>query len=580
MLAELTIRNFAIIDEIRVQFEPGLNVLTGETGAGKSIIIDAVGLLLGDRAQSDVVRAGTDRALVEGVFLVDERLARTLRPRLQERGLVEADDPLDTIILTREVCLHGQNICRINGRPVPLKLLQAVGEQFVDIHGQSEHLSLLRPRTQLRLLDRFAGTLDLRAQFAAKVAEWQTVRKDREALALSERELAQRVDRLTYIVEEIRQANLAPDEEETLQAERRLLANAERLALLSQQAYTLLYEGSDEQQAVLDMLGEVQRALNELARLDERLREQANDVQTAVAILDDVAHTLSDYMERVEYNPARLQEIERRLDQIFHLKRKYGDSIEEVLAVAARAEQELQDLADAEVRLAELREQEEALLHDIGRLGVELSRARREAARQLCAAVEHELRDLRLGHSRLDVAFTWQPSPEGAPVPDAFDNDPTARYAFDASGFDRIEFLVSTNPGEPLKPLARVASGGETARLMLALKTVLGHADETPTLIFDEIDTGIGGRLGGVVGRKLRGLAERHQVLCVTHLPQLAAFGDAHFRIHKVVEGGRTLTRVERLDEQNRLAELAMMLGTGESAWEAAVELRRAARQV
>ncbi len=432
----------------------------------------------------------------------------------------------------------------------------------------------------MRLLDRFAGTLDLRAQFAAKVAEWQQVRKTREALALSERELAQRVDRLTYIVEEIRQANLAPDEEEILQAKRRLLANAERLALLSQQAYTLLYEGSDEQQSVLDMLGDVQRALSELARLDERLRDQAQEVENAAAVLDDVAHTLNDYMDRVEYDPAQLQEIEQRLDLIFRLKRKYGDTIEEVLAVAERAEQELQDLADAEERLAELHEQEEALLHEIGRLGVELSRIRRDAARQLCAAVERELRDLRLEHSRLDIAFTWHPTPDGAPVPEAFDNDPTARYAFDASGFDHITFLVSTNPGEPLKPMARVASGGETARLMLALKTVLGHADETPTLIFDEIDTGIGGRLGGVVGRKLHGLAAQHQVLCVTHLPQLAAFGDAHFRIHKVIEAGRTLTRIERLDEQTRLAELAMMLGTGESAWEAAIELRRAAREM
>ncbi len=580
MLLELTVENFAIIDRVHLRFQPGLNVLTGETGAGKSILVDALGLLLGGRALSEYVRAGSRMARVEGLFQLDERLAEKMRPLLEEHGLVELDEPLEALILTREIRAQGANVCRVNGRAVPLRLLQELGTRLVDVHGQGEHLSLRRPRVQLDLLDRYAGTQELRAQLAARVGELRKVRAAIRKLSTDRSGLADRAERLRFVIQEIEGAGVQPGEDEALQEERRLLANAERLAELAREAYALLYEGDGDQMAALDQLGEVFRLLQQLSKLDGRAQPHAASVEQAIALLEDVARFLGAYLEEIEYDPVRLQEIERRLDLLFRLKRKYGPTLDDVLETAARARVELERTIRAEERLKQLRALEERLLCQIGELGTELSAARRQAAERLSAALMRELADLRLEHARFTVAFAWQPDSNGVPVTEAFGEDPSARYAFDATGLDRVEFLVTTNPGEPPKPLARVASGGEMARFMLALKTVLGEADETPVLIFDEVDTGIGGRLGATVGHKLHSLGRQHQVLCVTHLPQLAAFGDAHFRVYKLVVEGRTVTRVEHLDEEGRLRELAGMLGTGESAWEAARELRRQAGEL
>lgn len=575
MLLELSIQNFAIIDTLHLSFAPGLNVLTGETGAGKSIVIDAMGLLLGERAQSEFIRTGTDKAVVEGVFAVEERAHGDVRTVLEENGLLDSGEALDTIILTREIRTEGANICRINQRPVTLRLLQSIGDQLIDIHGQGEHLSLLKGRAQLELLDRYAETGSLRAEFAEQVRELRRVRRAIDALAMNERDKAQRIDRLTFVVEEISDAKLEPGEEEELKKERRRLANAEQIVLLSQQIHTLLYEGSEEQPAVVDVLGQVLKALRDLIKLDDAVASEQETVEQATYLLEDVARRIADYGEGTQYDPARLRGIERRLDLIFRLKRKYGDTVEEVIEAGEKAQQELVEMEGVEERVATLRHAEETLLRRIGQLGVELSEARRAAGERLASAVEQQLAELRMEHARFAVACEWTQDSEGVPVPSAFGNDPDARYAFNPTGLDRVTFMISTNPGEPLKPMAKIASGGETARLMLALKTVLGEADETPILIFDEIDTGIGGRVGAVVGRKLHGLSQRHQVFCVTHLPHLAAFGDAHYRLYKEFDGDRTVTRVVPLDEEGRLAELAQMLGTGESARETAVEMRQ-----
>jgi DNA repair protein RecN (Recombination protein N) len=304
--------------------------------------------------------------------------------------------------------------------------------------------------------------------------------------------------------------------------------------------------------------------------------------EQALYLLEDVSRTLGSYSNQVEYNPERLQAIERRLDLIFKLKRKYGDSIEAILETAEKARAELEEIANAEERLRELAVVEEKLLRQIGQLGLELSAARREAALRLATAVERELEDLRMARAKFETRIAWVVDEDGAIVPDVPEAglDPAARYAFDATGLDQVEFLLAANPGEPLKPLAKVASGGETSRIMLALKTVLGEADDTPTLIFDEIDTGIGGRVGAIVGRKLRGLTRKHQVLCITHLPQIAAFGDSHYHISKVLSGDRTVTQVKLLDEEGRIAELAAMIGGGETAWDTAVEMRNETRMV
>ncbi|UCC63794.1 MAG: DNA repair protein RecN, partial [Anaerolineae bacterium] len=397
---------------------------------------------------------------------------------------------------------------------------------------------------------------------AAKARGLRQVRQELKSLLRDERELARRADLLAYQVEEIAAARLEIGEEETLTQERNRLANAERIAALIAEATDALYEGAEDRLSVADLLGNVYRNLGELVHIDASLRPHHQTAEALSVQAAELARDLRTYVDGVEFNPARLQEVEERLNLIYRLRRKYGDSIADVLAFAEKAAAELDNITHSEERIEELRVREEALLREIGALAAELSRRRREAADRLAAAIEAELGDLQMAHTRFAVAFEQADDSEGAFVGDR-------RLAFDASGVDRVEFLISPNPGEPLKPLARIASGGETSRLMLALKTVLSHADETPTLIFDEIDQGIGGRAGGVVGRKLWGLTGSntatslgHQVLCITHLPQLAGFGDAHFRVHKQVSGERTSTHVQAIAGPARVEELAQMLGT------------------
>jgi DNA repair protein RecN (Recombination protein N) len=582
VLLELAIQDFAIIDKLRLRFEAGFNVMTGETGAGKSIIIDAVSLLLGGRAQTEFVRQGTDRAVVEGLFALDEAWLEQIAPVLREHGLLdEGEVEDDVLILTREINAGGRNLCRVNGRATPLSVLRAITEPLIDIHGQSEHLSLMNPRAHVDLLDRFAGTLPRRAAFAAQVSALRGIREQIRRLATSERELALRVDRLQYIVDEIDEAKLVPDEEEELARERRVLANSEKLARLADEACVLIAEGaSDDALPVLAQMSQVARAVAALAKLDETMSDAQEIAEQANALIDDLGRTLDRYRDSLEHNPHRLEEIERRLTLIFNLKRKYGETIPEILAERERAQQELNEIADAEERLAWLHEEEERLLEEIGRLGRELSVARRAAAEQMAREVETQLADLRMQRARFQVHIEWVSGAGGAPVVDPFEHEAGERFLFDQTGLDQVEFLLAPNPGEGLKPLARIASGGEASRIMLAIKTALGHADNTPTLIFDEIDTGVGGRVGGVVGRKLHDLAGNRQVLCITHLPQIAAFADRHFHIRKEIVADRTATRVDLMDETARVAELAQMIGDGEAAWVAAAELRERVRQM
>ncbi len=588
MLSELHIRDFAIIDELHLSLPPGFIVLTGETGAGKSIIIDAVGLVLGGRADPTVVRAGAERALVEAVFRLDPAHQAALRPILEREGL-EGDEP-DLLILSREVRAEGRSICRVNGRAVTLALLREVAEGLVDIHGQSEHLSLLRVREHVHLLDRFAGLESLRAQVADLAARVRAVRRERAGLEQDEQERARRIDLLQYQIAEIEAAALRPGEEEELAEERVRLANAEQLSLLLADALRALDEGSEEGRPATDQLGHALRALEGLVRIDGTLAPRLQEAEELFYRLQDLADGLREYRHRVEFNPRRLAEVEERLDLIRRLKRKYGATVAEVLEYARRAAAELETITHSEERIAELAAQEAQLLDELARAALDLSARRREAARRLAQGIEAELQDLRMPGARFAVDFRWTADPEGVLLTpegvaaagiDAGDFPLPARVGFDATGIDRVEFLVSPNPGEPLKPLTKIASGGETSRLMLALKAVLSRVDETPTLIFDEIDQGIGGRVGAMVGQKLwrltvagenSGIA--HQVLCVTHLPQLAGFGDAHLRVEKIPLEGRTVTRVTVLEGPARVEELAQMLGaSGESAYRSAEEI-------
>jgi len=568
MLTELLITDFAIIDELRLRLAPGFNVLTGETGAGKSIIIDAVGSLLGGRVETQMVRAGAARAAIEGTFYLDGATRAAIDPLLKENDLVDDEEP-DRLLLAREIRANGRSTSRVNGRVVTTAILKAIGEVLVDIHGQSEHLSLLRPKEHIDLLDRYAETWDARQEIASVVAQWRGVRKELDGLLRSEAELARRADLLKFQVEEIGDARLKEGEEEALTAERNRLANAETLASLAEDAYAALYEGAGEAPAALDALAQAQKAIAGLAKIDASLAGHLETIESVNAQIDDLAREIGDYRDRIEYSPKRLEYVEERLDLIKRLKRKYAPngSIADVLAFAAKAAEELDTIEHSGERVEELRAEEERLLREIGRLGQRLSEARHAAAERLSAGIEAELGDLRMSGARFAVDARWNAAEEGAFVDDG-------RFAFDATGLDKIEFLIAPNIGEGLKPLAKIASGGETSRLMLALKTVLSRADRTPTLIFDEIDQGIGGRVGATVGQKLWGLAGNHQVLCITHLPQLAGYGDAHFKVEKTVDGERTVTRVSPLDGETRVEELAQMLGaSGEGATLSAQEI-------
>ena len=585
MLRELHIKDFAIIDELRLTLAPGFNILTGETGAGKSILIDAVALLLGGRASSSAIREGATRSLVEGWFWLPPTRRASLAAILEREGL-EGDAP-DELWLSRELRRSGRTIARVNGRGVSVAILREVAEGLVDIHGQGEHLSLLRVREHGRLLDRFAGLESQRERLAAQVKALQTVRRDLEQLRASERTRMQRIDLLRFQVQEINAAQLTPGEQAQLEAERIRLTHAEQLAARTNRLLSLLLEGEEDSPSVVDLLGQAQREITALERIDNSLSTQQQSLAEAGYQIEDVGGFLQGYLDELEFNPQRLAQVEERLALLRQLERKYGGSEAEVLAYAEAAAQELAQLEHSDEQIASLAQEESRLLRRCAEMAQQLSTQRQKAARQLVTEVEAELADLHMAGARFGVMLRRKAAVNGLPLAGAIpatllvtvegtrvaDETPIDRAAFDGNGLEQIEFVIAPNIGEGLKPLTRIASGGETARLMLALKTVLSRADQTPTLIFDEVDQGIGGRIGTVVGAKLWQLtreqpeAIRHQVLCITHLPQLAGFGDVHFHVSKHTQDGRTNTQVSRLEGEARLAELGSMLGTqGEAA--------------
>ncbi len=558
MLTELIIHDFAIIDELRLQFAPGFNVLTGETGAGKSIILDAMTLVLGGRADTTMVRAGCETAVVEATFKLDDKLQAVILPLLENEGLDDIEAGPGSLVLARELRLNGRNYARVNGRSVSLNLLREIAEPLVDIHGQGEHLSLLQPRSHLPLLDAYAGLQKAQRGLAQEVGKLHQLQRELQSLRRDERLLAQRMDMLQFQIDEIEAAYLQPGEEEELRTERERLANAEHLTRAAAEAIALLGgDEDDEARTVVDQMGHAERALTQLARFDESQIPRLELLQGLAFQISELATDLQGYLEELEFNPARLNQVEERLELINTLKRKYGPDIPAILAQQEKAATELEQITHSEERMATLEKEQEAMLRQLGKLAFALSQKRKEAANNLAQMVVSQLADLKMDGARFEVDFAYAPDPQGVYVGEE-------RLAFDQMGIDRAEFLISTNPGEPLKPMVKVASGGETARLMLALKTALAQVDATPTLIFDEIDQGIGGRVGDIVGRKLWGLTAvaHHQVIVVTHLPQLAGYGDCHFHVSKGQAQARTITRVEALDRNGRIIELAAMLGT------------------
>ncbi len=536
MLKLLRISNIALVPSLDLEFESGLTLLTGETGAGKSILIDALGLLLGLRASSELIRTGEDRAWVEAV-IEGEDICRFL----EERGL--PGDGNEAVV-RREVLASGKGRASLNGALVPVAVLRELGPQVATIHGQHEPQGLLDPETHLALLDRHAGLSEAALAVADAYRRLRGAESALEALRQDRREIERRREMLQFQAGEIEKAALLPGEEESLRQEKLVQANRGRLADLSAEAYAILFE---DEAAVLTRLGQAYRRIEDLAGIDPRFQSYLEARQAVGAQLDDLALFLRDYRESLEVSPGRLDEIESRLALIERMKRKYGASVEEVIDFGARCRAQLEGLGSPE-------EQERAL--DRERADAEaaflatargLSHKRQAAARDLEKKVQQELALLAMEKTRFKVAFN----------PDS----PGSRETWSERGLETAEFLLSPNPGEELRPLARIASGGELSRILLALNSAAQLARAGRTLVFDEVDAGIGGRVAEVVGRKLKAMAKGQQVLCVTHLPQIACFADRHYAVRKRIEKGRTVTSVEDLQDSDRVDEIARMLG-------------------
>ena len=568
MLRLLSVTNFATIEQLDIELAPGFSVLTGETGAGKSIIVDALGFLIGGRADVGMVRSGARQSRVEGIFLLGGDISQKIKVALNE---CEIDVGEEEIILAREVNLDGRNTCRVNGRIVPLRLLSTLAQHLVDIHGQHQHLSLLRVREHMDILDKYGGLWQLRTEVAEWARQLTEVRQELDRLREDEAEVAQRVDFLRYQVGEISTANLRPTEYDDLTLERDRVANAERIITLSDHAYRALYDSFDRRESVMDLIGQVSKDLSQLEQLDPSLRQNLESVDALMHQVDELARALRSYRDGIEYSPERLHELEERLDLINRLKRKYGSTIGEILAFGERASQELEKLCHREERAEGLKAREMDLRRQVGRLAGQLSEARQHAARGLADAIQEEVAGLAFGHAQVLVDIRQSDSEGGVPVGTA-DGVPYAtpslggesirHLAFNETGIDSVEFLISLNPGEPPRPLARIASGGEASRLMLAIKTILSTADQIPILVFDEVDAGVGGRVGSVLGQKLWGLSKSHLVLCVTHLPQIACYADHHAKVTKFASHDRTVTSVEVLGGEARVTELSNYLKT------------------
>lgn len=538
MLEHLHIRNVALIKESEISFGDGLNILTGETGAGKSMIIDSLQFALGGRAGKDFLRHGEKQAAVEALFSVQ---TQALTEKLTENGIAPEED--GTLLITRTLSEAGKSVCRINGSTVTVGMLKEIAEDMIDIYGQHEHQSLLNPVKHIRLLDRFCG-----AGFGEAMEEYKNSRqrlKDLEKqLAIligDESQREQRMDMLLFQKEEIEAAELQEGEEDALLEQKKRLSSMERLIRLTGESVTLLYDGDDRAPSACDQLGDALAKLREAAEYDAALSPLADALADGYAAVEDCARELKREAEKQEADPEELERIEERLQLFYKLKRKYGGSIEAVLEFYEKAVQELEFLSNSSEKAAELSAKKAAEEKRLSALAETLTARRRATAEQVEEQIETALHDMEMKHARFHIQIE-------------------EKADWGADGKDKVEFLISANAGEPLKPLAKIASGGEMSRVMLALKTVLVDADEIGTFIFDEIDTGVSGRTARRVGEKMRFLGGKRQLLCITHLPQIAAMADNHFLIEKESDAGETVTRVTALDEEGAVREVARLM--------------------
>jgi DNA repair protein RecN (Recombination protein N) len=557
VLKTLLIKNYALIEEIEVEFESGLNIITGETGAGKSILIDALSLVLGDRASAEVIRRGADKAVVEALFGISGN--RRVKSFIQTQDL----DVENELILRREISAKGNNRCFINDSPVALSVMQAVGDLLVDLHGQHDHQSLLKTETHIDLLDDFGGLAGLKEEYLASYNRLTGLFSELEELQSRERQLRDRKDLYEFQIQEIDALGPQRGEEEALEAELRILENSEKLFEATSHLHQVLYEG---EQAVYDQVVLARNQLEDLARIDKSFEEMRNECASAVAIISEVAKFIQSYNSKIEFNPDRLEQIRERLGKLALLKKKYGGSVDTIIEHREKIGQEYELAENFDGEIGKLKQRIEAERRACSASAQRLSSKRREHVTKINSSVVAELARLGISNARFDVKVENRQfgKSNGSPPPlRAYVKLGRDSYEATSKGIDLIEFHISTNLGEELKPLVKVASGGEISRIMLALKTILAKSERLPLLIFDEIDVGVSGRIAVAVGRSLKTLSQFHQVVAITHLPQIAGLADTHFVVEKVEREKRTKTRLRKLELEERVEEVAkLMSGT------------------
>lgn len=536
MLAELAIKNIAIIESVTVSFQKGFTVLTGETGAGKSIIIDSIHLLVGGRGSSDFVRHGADKAEIEGLFLIEDD--HPAIAKCSEFG-IEIEEGM--LLLKRDIYPSGKSVCRVNGKLVTITILREIGRTLVDIHGQHDNQEMLDEKSHLRLLDEFGGKEIYPAlnEYQSIYREYVKIKKDLASLNENEQMMAQRLDLLKFQLNEITNAQLKIGEDEQLLTEKKKLTNFEKLF----SSLNTTYEALQGEQKGLDWVGLALSNLDEAQTIDEELKEIYNIVSNSYYQLEDIVHTLRDKLDELEYDPNRLNEIENRLNIIHQMKRKYGDSIEAILEYCAKIDDEIEMITNRESHIETLNKKLVSIEKDLLVEANHLTSLRKNAAEKLTEAIHKQLKDLYMDKTVFEVKFFEQDNIE-----------------FQPDGIDKIEFYMSTNPGEPLKPLAKIASGGELSRIMLALKTIFSQHQGVTSIIFDEVDTGVSGRVAQAIGEKIYRISVNSQVLSITHLPQVAALSDHHFFIRKEIKENRTITSIQQLSERERIEEIARMI--------------------
>ena len=548
MLNELSISNFALIDEITINFDEGLNIFTGTTGVGKSLIIGALNFLLGSRTTNDIARSKTKDVSVSGLFFI-----KNSQIRQSIKGHIDTIDD-EEIIIQRSLDQKGRNRCKLNNQPITVSLLKEIGELLVNIHGQHEHESLTNPQQQLRTLDSFGKLDDLRSEYSTIYNNALEKEKRLHSLNDQHSERKKQLELYRYEIDEIERCQLQPEEDKSLEEERYILANSEKIQNVLSLCSNSLYESDN---SIIDGLKDITNELSKIMGIDKGFENTLEVCNQTIYQLEDIANTLRNDVEKYDYDPRKLEQIEERIETIRSLKRKYGDSIENILSHGENAKAKLEILLkeneDTEIIEKELKQLKNAVINT----GKTLTQHRKKTGKKLSALIKNELTDLGIPDGKFDINIS---------ALDNSDQDQTELEHASSSGFDRIEFMFSSNPGEELKPLRKVASGGEISRIMLALKRHLALADKTPVLIFDEIDANIGGRMGRIIGEKLSLVAQSHQVICITHLPQIASYAKQHFKVNKTVKSNKTFVTIDNLSSKEQLEEIAEMIRGAEKS--------------